>query len=235
MLRLRKHHFALVVAPLLIGAVAADTPASLYTQLSVTGTGFAEQATEYVAVRAQTESFSTSPSRAVSDDARKMARLQNTLKRIGVAEEDFRTADFRFAKGHDPEDHDIPGYNVQHGLSVVVRDTDNVGPALDAMVEAGADGLSLERSYGYGRDTDPASLRRARAAAIRDAQAKAADYASALRLRIRRVVTIADGGGYVTDGPMPVARAVAADVSTQIESRPAAVRASVNVVFELEK
>ena len=234
MLRLRKHHAALLIAPLLIGAVAADSSASPYTQLSVTGMGFAEQATEYVSVRAQTETFSTSPSRAVSDDARKMARLQDTLRRLGVAKEDFRTADFRFAKGRDPEDNDTHGYSVQHALSVVVRDTDNVGPALDAMVDAGADGLSLERSYGYGREIDPASLRQARAAAIRDAQAKAADYAAALNLRIRRVVTIADGGGYVTDGPMP-ARAVAADVSTQIESRPAAVRASVNIVFELEK
>src|SRR5688572_21069872 len=205
MIQLRKHHVALlVITPFLIGAVASDSESDTHTRLSLTGVGFAEQPTEYVAVRAMTETFSTSPSDAVTDDAQKMRRLRDTLRRLGVEEEDFRTTQFQFAHGSRREDDErVEGFTVPHGLAITVRDVDNVGPALDALVDAGADGLSLDRSYGSRAEVNPTSLRRARAAAIRDAQAKASDYAAALNLRVRRIVSIADGSGYVTEGPMP--------------------------------
>ena len=71
--------------------------------------------------------------------------------------------------------------------------------------------------------------------AIRDAQVKANDYAGALGLRVRRIVSINDQGGYAQDRPMPTA-AMRADVgATSIETRPQTVLASVSMVFELAK
>jgi uncharacterized protein len=229
----RRHIAVLAVAPVLIGAVSADSETSQFTRLALTGTGFAEQEREYMAISAMTETFSTRASEAVSDDARKMDRLRETLKRLGVQEADFRTSDFRFGKDRRSEDDEtIEGYTVRHSLAITMRDTGRIGPAFDALVDAGAENLSMGQGYGYNTDLNPTALRQARAAAIADAMTKAADYAHALDMRVLRVVSVNDGSSYVTDRPMPVA-AMRADVETQIDTRPAALQVSVQVVFDL--
>lgn len=227
-----------VFVPLALGAASIDDADERYTRLTLNGTGYAEQATEYVTLTAGTDTFSTSASRAMSENARDMASLRSKLARLGVAEADFQTGNFRFQQGRDPDDEDgsdrARGYIVEHQLNVTVRDVDNLGKAMDALVGAGAKNLSINRYWGYREEPSPESLKRARADAIRDAQAKADDYARALGMRIRRVVSVSDGGGYTRDRPAP-AMIAARDVATQIDTRPATVLASVGMVFELEK
>lgn len=227
-----------LAAPLLIGATnLSGEEESPYTRLSLNGQGYAEQAKEFVQVTASTDTFSTDASTAMSDNAADMARLRARLAQFGVDKNDFRTAEFRFQEGRDPNrdssDRDR-GYIVTHQLGVTIRDTDNVGRIMDALVSAGAKNLSINRYWGYGQVPNPDSLKLAREDAIRDAQAKANDYAQAMGMRVRRIVSITDQGGYARDQIIVTARRVS-DTPTQIESRPATVLASVGMVFELEK
>lgn len=228
-----------VAIPVLLGAaVSSEEAESPYTRLSLSGTGYASQTTEYVAVSAAAETFSTSASRAMSENASDMSRLRSRLGDLGVAKDDFRTANFNFQKGSDPDDNDgdrAQGFIVQHQLAIIVRDPDKSGPIMDALVDAGAKNLSVNRYYGYSQEVSPQALKDARARAIRDAQAKANDYAGALGMRVRRIVSINDQGGYAQDRPMPVPAARIDAAATSIETRPTTVLASVSMVFELAK
>lgn len=225
--------------PLLLGATLDGAEVnSPYTRLTLSGSGYAAQPKELVTVAAAAETFSTSASRAMRDNATDMSQLRARLEQLGVAKDDFRTANFQFNKARDPDDHDgerAEGFVVQHQLSIVIRDTEKAGTIMDALVGAGAKNLSVNRYWGYSDDISPEVLKEARAGAIRDAQAKANDYARALGMRIRRVVSIRDQGGYSREAPMPMARMAAAPGSTSIESRPSTVLASVGMEFELEK
>lgn len=227
-----------VAAPvMLIGATASDSDdSSRYTRLTLSGTGYAQQANEYISISAAATAFSTSPSGAMSDNAVDMRRLRQRLVQMGVAEDDFRTDNFNFQQGRDPEDSsgERKGYIVNHQLSVVIRNPDRVGLVMDALVAAGAKNLSINRYWGYSQHISPESLKQARAAAIRDAQAKAGDYAQALGMRVRRVVSITDQGGYSRSQPPPAMR-TSIDVGTRIEARPSTVLANVGMAFELER
>lgn len=225
--------------PLLLGAtLSGDDPTSPYTRLSLTGTGYSSQASEYVAVSAAALTFSTSASQAMRANATDIARLRDRLSRLGVAHDDFRTANFTFRKSSDPDDHDgdrAEGFVVQHQLAIVIRKPDSTGAVMDALIEAGAKDLSMNQYWGYSQEISPQVVKEARAGAIRDAQEKAADYARAMGMRIRRVVSINDQGGYSRNEPRPAARMIAADSATSIETRPATVLASVGMVFDLDK
>jgi uncharacterized protein YggE len=228
----------LALVPLTLGAsLVGDEAESKYTRLTLNGKGYADQATEFISVTAATKTFSTSASGAMRDNAMDMARLRKRLARLGVAEDDFRTANFRFDEGRDPDDDDgdrAKGYLVNHQLAVVIRDVENAGEVMDALVDAGATNLSVDRYWGFSQDVNPEALKRARAAAIKDAQAQANDYAQSLGMRIRRVVSINDQGSYARERPAAAVR-FAVDTRTQIDSRPSTVLASVGMVFELEK
>lgn len=230
------------LVPFLLGAaVSIDDASNPYTRLSLTGMGYESQATEYLQIRASTGSFSTTPSRAMADNAQTMDRIRRKLEQLDIDQRDFRTSNFEFQKGRDPDDdpnngrEPRKGYNVQHSLSIVIRDSDKAGEIMDTLVDVGADNLSIQHGYGQSSDISPEKLKRARANAIKDAQAKADDYAKALGMRVRRIVQIQDGSGHLTDRPVQYAAAPSVDARTQIATPASTVQAAVNIIFELEK
>ncbi|MFM5924747.1 MAG: SIMPL domain-containing protein [Novosphingobium sp.] len=236
----RKHVIALsalCALPLLIAASASDTQDdSRYTRVTVSGVGYSSQIEETTTITAGADSFATSASGAMRDNASSMDRLRSRLAGLGVSKDDFRTASFQFRQGRNPEPNsDERGFVVSHQLTIVVRNPDKVGQVLDALAAAGATNLGVQRGWGYGGDIDPKSLHEARGEAIRDAQVKAEDYARALNMKVRRVVSVNDQFSYVRDAPAPVARFGIADAETKIDKRPSTVLANVGMVFELEK
>ena len=116
----------------------------------------------------------------------------------------------------------------------MIRDTDDAGQIVDALVRAGAKNLQINRHWGYMEQIDPRALRTARRLAIRDAMTKANDYAAALGMKVRRVVSVQDRHASVSDRPMPVAR-VPHDRRHRDRYGPKTVLASVGVEFELQK
>lgn len=222
--------------PILVSATASPNTGDP-TRLSVSGQGYSAQSSETLTISASSSTVSQQPALAMRANAAVLERLRETLAKEGVSARDVTTRTFRFNRSRDPDDPRSSvewGYEVRQELIVFVRDIDNAGPAIDALVEAGADGISIDnRRTFYGERLDPEVQSEARKAAVRDAQAKAADYAEALGMRISRVVSVNDGGVRMTGGPAPAARALA-DVETHIDNGERAVVASVNVQFELE-
>ena len=232
---------ALGAAPLLVAATVSGSNlpngASDNTILTVAGEGYATSQSDYLTINAVAQNFSKYASRAVRDNAQTLDRFRKTLRAAGVADRDISTANFQFAAGHDPKDRDgerDQGYNVAHQLSVVVRNPDEAGKVLDALVEDGAENITIQnRRHYYGGQVDASSQKKARETAIKDGVAKARDYADALEMRIVRVVSVSDRGVRQTGEPAPMARVAVSAAETHIEQGESAVVASVGMEIEL--
>jgi uncharacterized protein YggE len=228
---------ALIAAPFLISATS-DSDLSDDTVLSVSGVGYATaQGAETFTVRAGSRTFSTYPARAMRDNAGVLEELREQLADKGIDKRDISTSNFEFRPGRDPNDNDDPaqGYIASQQLVVFVRNPDQAGAVIEALVEAGATDVSVQNFRGWwGNDRLPPAVESAaRKQAVADARKKADDYAAALGMRISRVVSVNDGGVRITGEPAPEARAVAIESGTRIDNGESAVVASVNMQFEL--
>lgn len=130
----------------------------------------------------------------------------------GIAEEDLQTSGFSIYAERFGPDGPLPEGDVQYRVSnnvmVTIRDLENVGTILDAAIEAGANNI-----YGveFAVDDPGVSESEARAAAIADAQAKAAELADLTGLSLGQVVSVSEvvgmGGGYYAGNFAEQARA----------------------------
>ena len=199
------------------------------TIVTITGTGVVEQKVPLITIQAGVESFATTASRALAENSDTMLKLRTQLRRHGIDPKDVRTTGLQMGRGSKHEDSDVKGFNVSHNLTIVFRDIDKSGIILDALVNAGANQIHGPR---FSWEAGDQALRTARAAAIRDADTRAKFFASALGLKVKRVVTMRDGGGYASGEPRTydVARA-----ATQIDPGQDVVRASVYGEYELVK
>ena len=106
-----------------------------------------------------------------------------------------------------------------------------LGEVLDALVASGANQVN---GPNFEIDQPEAVYDEARRAALELAQARARMYADALGLRVRRIVSVSEGGGF--QPPVPMLKAMAMDA--RAESAPVApgettLGASLDGVFEL--
>ena len=121
----------------------------------------------------------------------------------------------------------IRGYSASTMLSVRVRDLDNLGTLLDAVVGEGANQLN-GLSFGLS-ETDEAESE-ARADAVGRARAKAETLAAAAGVELGPIQSISEGGG--GGAPAPMMRGAMFEASDMpIASGELDIRVSVTVVF----
>ena len=124
-------------------------------------------------------------------------------------------------------------YQVSNQVSVRERKVAELGKVLDALVAAGANDVNGPT---FGLDQPDAALDEARAMAMKAARARAQLYAGAAGLKVLRVVSISESGGYAPrPAPMLMARMAMADAPPPppVEAGEVATQATVSVVFEL--
>lgn len=131
------------------------------------------------------------------------------------------------------EERWVERYLVSNTLEVVYPDLTRAGELITAAVAAGANnswGLSFEL-----KDTKPLESR-ARAAALEDAQARAQEMAKATGVRLGRVLSVSDAGGYGGGPvpPMPMFKAAQME-AMPIEEGQTTQHASVQVVYAIER
>lgn len=171
---------------------------------------------------------------ALKANSAQMAKVVAAIRAAGIAERDIQTSgisvqpQYRYGDNRPPA---ITGYQASNTVAVKVRDVARLGEVLDALVASGANQVN---GPSFEIDQPEAVYDEARREALKLARARADMYAAALGLRVRRIVSISEGGGF--QPPMPMMRAMAADV--RVESAPVApgettLSASLDVVFEL--
>jgi uncharacterized protein len=175
-------------------------------KITVTGTGTVsgrpDQLVLSMGVRTSASSVSTAL-RAANQAAR---RVISALKGGGVRPGDIQTSGLSIQPNYSANSQVPTGYGVSEQLTATLRDLAKAGSEIQAAVTAGGnattvDGVSLNLT-----DTGPL-LAHARSAAIRDAQAKASQFAQALGQPLGGVISVSDqsavpypifaaGGGY---------------------------------------
>lgn len=160
---------------------------------------------------------------ALGENSRAMERVIAALRRAGIAERDIQTSNLSIqpiyadptrdammaarASGQPfvppPPEQQVPriiGYQASNTVSVRQRNLKDFGRVIDALAAAGANRIN---GPSFQIENDAAALDEARLAAMTTARQRAELYARAAGLRVARVLSISEGGGYY--GPQPIA------------------------------
>ncbi|HEX5237427.1 MAG TPA: SIMPL domain-containing protein [Sphingomicrobium sp.] len=232
---------ALGAAVPLTPALAQDGPAITQTiagtRLDITSVGEVTRVPDVAIITAGVVSRSTTASGAIQDSADRMSRVLAALKRAGVADRDVQTSsvnlnpEYRYPDNQAPQ---LTGYTASNSVTVRFRDIRSSGKILDALVGQGANQIN---GPNLTIDKPEAALDEARANAIAAGRARAELYARSLGMRVARVVSVSESGGYAVPPPAPppvpmMARAEYA--STKIEPGEQKLQVSLAMTFELQ-
>lgn len=230
----------------LIAAAAAPAAAQVQAMpvIAVTGAtldisaeGETTRVPDVATISAGVVTQATDAAAALRDNAARVERVIAALKKAGIADRDIQTANiqlnpqYRYAQNEAPV---ITGYQATNTVSIRFRDIAKSGTVLDALVKEGANQIS---GPNFTLDKPAEALDEARVAALGIARARAELYAKAAGLKVKRIISISEGGA---DFPQPVpvmmmARAdVAAAPRTKIVAGEQKVGITLNVKFELE-
>ena len=174
---------------------------------------------------------------AMRQNAVQMAKVVAAIKAAGVAERDIQTSginlspQYRYAENQPPT---ITGYQASNTVNMKVRDIGELGKVLDSLVAQGANQIN---GPSFEVDKPDEAYDEARLAALKKAESRAKTYADAMGMRVRRIVSISEGGGF--QPPMPIMRMQAMDAAqskeTSVSPGETTLGASLDVVFELGK
>ena len=149
-----------------------------------------------------------------------MRAVIDRILALGVDEEDVQTTGINLNASYDYDRNTrqqvFRGYDVSNRVSVKLREIDETGEVLDALVEAGATNLS---GPSFGIEDDEAAQDAARERAIERAQERASEYARMVGYDSVRVLAISEV--IQGSGPRRTARAPAAvDMAVAEQSAP---------------
>ncbi|MFM5913668.1 MAG: SIMPL domain-containing protein [Chakrabartia godavariana] len=180
---------------------------------------------------------SADASTAMRENAARMTRVFAALKQAGIAEKDIQTTAVSLAPQYRYTNNEAPvitGYQASNTVSVRFRDIAKSGQVLDVLVKQGANqinGPMLEV------ESPEAAQDKARLDAIKTLQTRAALYARATGMQVKRILSISESVDYAP-GPIPMARmmvsAAPAAEKTDIAAGEQSIGVSVSVVFELQ-
>ena len=218
-------------------AAAAQVPAPLAgTRLDVSATGEVTRVPDLAVISAGVVTKSSTATGAIGDNATRMERVRAALRRAGIADRDIQTSsislnpDYRYDNNQPPV---LTGYQASNNVSVRFRDIRNSGKILDALVAEGANQINGPT---LSIDKPDAALDEARAKAIAAGRARADLYARTLGMRVVRLISVSEGGGFTPVRPFAndmvvTARAVA---KTEVDPGEQQLSVSVQMSFELQ-
>ncbi|MDH5835689.1 SIMPL domain-containing protein [Luteimonas kalidii] len=235
----------LLASTLALGALVmtnanAQTPAPAIaptdgTLLSVSAHAEASRVPDVASLSTGVVTQAADANAALKANSAEMAKVVAAIRAAGIAERDVQTSgisiqpQYRYAENQPPV---ITGYQASNTVNIRVRDIARLGDVLDALVASGANQVN---GPSFEIDKPEAAYDEARQSALKLARARAEMYAESLGLRVRRIVSISEGGGFQPPMPMMV-KAQAMDA--RMESAPVApgettLSANLDVVFEL--
>ena len=205
------------------------------TLLSISAQSEARRVPDVATISAGVVTQALDANAAMRANAIQMGKVMGAIKAAGIAERDIQTSginlnpQYKYVENQNPT---ITGYQASNTVSLKVRDLAKLGKVLDALVASGANQVN---GPSFEVDQPEPAYDEARRGALDKAQIRAAMYAKALGLRVRRIVSISEGGGFRPPGPVPVmAMTKAMDrVETAVSPGETTLGVNLDVVFEL--
>ena len=205
------------------------------TLLSVSAQAEAKRVPDIAMVSAGVVTQSAEADAAMRANAQRMERVMDAIRKAGIAARDVQTTGVNIHPQYDYREGSTPsitGYQASNTVSVTVRDIGDLGDVLDALVASGANQV---HGPSFDIDDKDAVYDEARRAALEKARARAQMYAGALGMRVRRIASISEGGGFGPPQPMPMMAMDVAEsrASTPISPGESTLSVNLDVVFEL--
>lgn len=227
-----------------------------HTLLTVNGEGKTRREPDMAVFSAGVTTQGATAAEALADNSRAMTQVIAALKSAGIAERDIQTSNLSISPIYsDPQREaamaarisgqpysppppesmvrKIIGYQANNTVQVRQRKLGDYGKIIDTLANAGANQIN---GPDFQMDEPEPALREARLDAMRDAKEKAELYAGAAGLRIVRIVSISESGGYF--GPTPrvfarMATAEAAPPPAPVQPGEMQMTATVTIQYEL--
>lgn len=206
------------------------------TLLSVSAEASAKRVPDVATISTGVVTQAADANAAMRANAQQMDKVMAAIRAAGIAERDIQTSginlnpQYKYVENAPPT---IVGYQASNTVNVKVRDMSRLGKVLDAFVANGANQLN---GPSFEVDKPDEAYDEARVAAVKKAQARAQTYADALGLKVRRIVSISEGGASFPR-PVPMMRTMAADAGfakeTSVAPGESTLSVSIEVVFEL--
>ncbi len=191
-----------------------------------------------VGVEAQNKSVD----QARADAAQAMNAIRDVLKKNGIADKDIRTQSYSIYPQYVWNDfnkrQEITGYQVTNSLTVKSRNLDGVGALIDDVSKAGGN-LTRINGISFTAEHPETYANQAREAAVKDAMAKAQQFATLTGAKLGKLVYISETGANVpiyqdyAKGALAMAE-VGAPAPTPISPGEMEVTISVQAVFAIE-
>ena len=232
--------FALPVAAQVAAPVPAIAPAS--TLLSVNAEARSVRKPDLAVFSAGVTSQGKTAAEALAANSADMNRVLAALKKAGIADRDIQTSNLSLNPLYAPQvvrpdgrvenpEPKIVGYQVNNQVSVKQRKLADYGRVLDTLVSAGANQVN---GPSFELDDSDTAMDEARTAAMAKARARAELYARAAGLKVKRIVSISESGGYAPPMPVMYAKvAMAEAAASPVAPGEVGMTATVAVQFEL--
>ena len=207
------------------------------TLLNVSAQAEARRVPDVATISAGVVTQAADGNAAMRQNAEQMAKVMAAIKAAGIAEKDIQTSgislnpQYRYVENEAPS---ITGYQATNTVSLKVRDITKLGKVLDSLAAQGANQIN---GPSFQIDQPEPVYDEARLAALKKAKDRAETYAKALDLKVRRIISISEGGGGGFR-PVPMMAMSArgkAEMDTAVSPGETEVSVSLDVVFELGK
>ena len=216
---------------------APTTVANDATLLNISAQAEARRVPDVATISAGVVTQAVDGNTALRQNAEQMARVMAAIQAAGIAERDIQTSgislnpQYRYVENEAPS---ITGYQATNTVSLKVRDITKLGKVLDSLAAQGANQIN---GPSFQIDQPEPVYDEARLAALKKAKDRAETYAKALDLKVRRIISISEGGGGGFR-PVPMMAMSArgkAEMDTAVSPGETEVSVSLDVVFELGK
>ncbi len=208
----------------------ADTAAA---QITVTGEGFVETKPDMATISIGVTTGAPTATEALAANSAQLKLVLDNLRAAGIEERDLQTTGLSLNPNYDSSKSyadGSAGFVASNQLNVRVRALDGLGAVLDAAVKDGANTLN---GLSFGVTDQAPLLDEARKRAVAQARAKADLLSTAAGVKLGRVVSITEGGGFAQPGPMYRMDAAAASAPVPMATGEVSISATVTVVWEV--
>lgn len=222
--------FIPLAALALISTAAQAEPAVApgNTLLTVSASGHSTREPDLAVFRAGVTTQAATARQALATNSAAMNKAIAALKQAGIADKDIQTSNLSVNPTYG-EHQTVTGYQASNSVMVRQRQLADYGTVIDTLVAAGANqvsGPNFELA-----DSQPA-LDEARTQAIAEARSRAQLYAKAAGLKVARILSISESGGYAPSGEIFVS-AMRKAAAAPVQPGELDLTANVTVQFEL--
>jgi len=220
-----------------VQTVPVQMPMMTGTRLDVSASGEVTRVPDLAIISAGVQTLQPTATAAIEENAARMERVRAALKRAGIEDRDIQTSsinlnpEYQYDQNRPPR---LTGYRATNTVNVKFRDLKRTGSILDALVAEGANQIN---GPNLTVDKPEAALDEARTKAIANGRARADLYARALGMRVVRLISVSEGGGYNVPPPMPMVAMMAergAAADSKIDPGTQQLQVNVSMSFELQ-